>query len=52
MSQNRAASYTRISPDSQQSVMAQLESIHVKGAEILGLWGDVIVYRFRDYRRQ
>ena len=27
MSQNRAASYTRVSPDSQQSVMAQLESI-------------------------
>ena len=27
MSQNRAASYTRVSPDSQQSVMAQLEWI-------------------------
>ena len=27
MSQNRAASYTRVSPDNQQSVMAQLESI-------------------------
>ena len=27
MSQNRAASYTRVSPDSQQSVMTQLETI-------------------------
>ena len=27
MSQNRAASYTRVSSDSQQSVMAQLERI-------------------------
>ena len=27
MSQNRAASYTRVSPDSQQSVMVQLEWI-------------------------
>ena len=29
MSQNRAASYTRVSPDSQQSVMAQLEWIRL-----------------------
>ena len=27
MSENRAASYTRVSPDNQQSVMAQLETI-------------------------
>ena len=36
MSQNRAASYTRVSPDSQQSVMAQLEWIR-RAADEQGL---------------
>ena len=48
MSQNTAASYTRVSPDDQQSVMTQLETIR-RFAEENGL---EVAHEFEDERHR